>query len=132
MLVVKEGGDCWRMVGFYGYPKSTHRRESCELTRKLVEDGSFPLCIIGDFNNIVTTKVKRGDPDCLGWFIRDFCEALMESDFPNMPIEGYPFTWWCGQRGVRAMKEQLDRAVISRSMRKLFSSCYLRNLLVVS
>ena len=41
--------------------------------------------------------------------INDFRQAVMDVGLPNVPVEGYPFTWFKSLGSRRAVEERLDR-----------------------
>ena len=51
---------CWRLTGFYGWPKQHRRKESWALLKHLHSLDSLPWLCIGDFNEILTTIEKSG------------------------------------------------------------------------
>jgi hypothetical protein len=51
----QEGRRSWRFTSFYGYPKHDRRRDSWNLLRMLAQDVSLPWCIMGDFNDMLSS-----------------------------------------------------------------------------
>lgn len=49
----------WRITGFYGYPNKSRRRASWDMIRNLSNLSPLPWCIIGDFNDMLSSEDKR-------------------------------------------------------------------------
>jgi exonuclease III len=49
----------WRLTGFYGYPKGSRRRDSWNFLRQLSRSSTLPWCVIGDFNDILSSDEKK-------------------------------------------------------------------------
>jgi hypothetical protein len=62
----------------------------CQLSNQFA--GSW--CIFGDFNDILDASEKRGHSRRLRWLIHGFRQAVIDSGLSDLPIEGYPFTWF--------------------------------------
>ena len=48
----------WRMMGFYGFPEFSRRRESWDLLRTLSATSSLPWVCIRDFNDLLAAQEK--------------------------------------------------------------------------
>jgi len=71
------------------------RKDSWDLLRTLAVDNSLPWCIMRDFNDILSIDDKKG---CV-WSPFLALEGLSRCNFKDanlidIPIQGYPFTWW--------------------------------------
>jgi hypothetical protein len=109
--VSSDNWSTWRCTGFYGFPEKERRRESWDLLRELAHDTSLPWCIMGDFNDMLSTEDKRGGTEQPLWLIRGFREAVQDSRLIDLPMEGYPYTWTKGRRAANPTEERLDRAL---------------------
>lgn len=49
----------WRLTGFYGMPEIGRRKESWNFLRSLARTSALPWCVIGDFNDILSTEEKK-------------------------------------------------------------------------
>nr|KYP34061.1 Transposon TX1 uncharacterized [Cajanus cajan] len=49
----------WRLTGFYGYPERRKRKDSWDLLRHLASLSNLPWCIIGDFNDLLSSNDKK-------------------------------------------------------------------------
>jgi hypothetical protein len=88
----QEGKRPWRFTGFYGYPEHDRRRDSWNLLRMLAQDVYLPWCVMGDFNDMLSSEDKRGGVAQPQWLIRGFREAVQDSGLIDLPMDGYPFT----------------------------------------
>ena len=50
----------WRLTGYYGYPNVGRRQAARDFLRQLSQQSTRPLCIFGDFNDIMDASEKRG------------------------------------------------------------------------
>ncbi|KEH43724.1 endonuclease/exonuclease/phosphatase family protein [Medicago truncatula] len=110
-----EINDCekglWSLTGFYGYPNGSRRRASWDLLCHLSSQSMLPWCIFGDFNDIMDASEKRGRNIRSNWLINGFRQAVLDFGLSDVPIEGYPFTWFKSLGTPRAVEERLDRAL---------------------
>lgn len=124
-----EINDCekglWRLTGFYGYPNGSRRRVSWDLLRHLSSQSMLPWCIFCDFNDIVDASEKRGRNICSNWLIR---QAVLDSGLSDVPVEGYPFTWFKSLGTPRAVEERLDRALATAAWFDFFPNSSLVNM----
>jgi hypothetical protein len=113
--VSSERWNNWRFTGFYGFPEQDRRRDSWDLLRWLAHDTSLPWCIMGDFNDMLSSDDKRGGAAQPNWLIRGFRTAVQDSRLIDLPMEGYPYTWTKGRRASNPTEERLDRALATQS-----------------
>jgi hypothetical protein len=111
----QEGKRPWRFTGFYGYPERDRMRDSWNLLRMLAQDVYLPWCVMGDFNDMLSSEDKRGGVAQPQWLIRGFREAVQDSGLIDLPMDGYPFTWTKGRRATNPTEERLDRAMVTQS-----------------
>jgi hypothetical protein len=101
----------WRITGFYGFPEGGRRRASWNFLRHLSQISQLPWCIIGDFNDILSSEEKRGRTDRPEWLIQGFRDAVTDAGLVDIGLTGYPFTWFKSLGTARAVEEKLDRAL---------------------
>jgi hypothetical protein len=118
----------WRLTGYYGYPNGGRRRASWDFLRTLSYQSSLPWCIFGDFNDIMDASEKRGNTSRSRWLINGFRQAVLDSGLSDVPVNGYPFTWFKFLGTIRAVEERLDRALANNSWFTLFPNAKLENL----
>ena len=118
----------WRLTGYYGYPNGSCRRASWDMLHQLSHQSNLLWCIFGDFNNIMDASEKRGRNLGSNWLINGFRQAVLDSGLSDVPIEGYPFTWFKSFGISRAVEERLDRALANNGWFEFFPSASLENL----
>ncbi|XP_039682996.1 uncharacterized protein [Medicago truncatula] len=110
----------WRLTAFYGYPEHGRRRNSWDLLRSLHTQSDDPWCIIGDFNDHLSSFDKRGGPDRPRWLIQGFQEAVTDCGLTDLPLIGYQFTWFKSIGTSHAKEARIDRALCSAPWQNLF------------
>lgn len=60
VIISEEGVRKYRLIGLYGEPNRSLRRETWELIRHLGGDSDLPWCLVGDLNNVISQADKRG------------------------------------------------------------------------
>ncbi|XP_019181382.1 PREDICTED: uncharacterized protein LOC109176404 [Ipomoea nil] len=104
-------GETWRMTCFYGFPKSSQRRESWELLKSLVGKSPLPWVVIGDFNDLLFQHEKRGTNPHPDNFLRGFSEAVDDCGLRQLPMRGYQFTWEKYSGTDQWLEERLDKVL---------------------
>jgi hypothetical protein len=122
----------WRLTGFYGYPDGIRRRDSWNLLRTLSNISDLPWCIIGDFNDILSSDEKKGRADRANWLINGFREAVVDAGLFDLKMEGYNFTWFKSLGTDRAVEEKLDRALSNAAWYQQFPNANLECLTATS
>ncbi|KAL2957038.1 hypothetical protein AAZX31_18G121800 [Glycine max] len=79
----------WRLTGFYGYLECRRSKDSWNLLRYLANDTSLPLCVFGNFNDLLSSDEKIGFIDHPNWLLNGFREALADCNSHDLPMEGY-------------------------------------------
>ncbi|GAU39464.1 hypothetical protein TSUD_158950 [Trifolium subterraneum] len=110
----------WRITGFYGFPEGGRRRASWNFLRHLSQTSQLPWCIIGDFNDILSSDEKRERTDRPEWLIHGFREAVTDAGLIDIELTGYPFTWFKSLGTARAVEEKLDRALANMDWCNMF------------
>ncbi|XP_058758104.1 uncharacterized protein LOC131631328 [Vicia villosa] len=125
MLVEDSIHGNWRLTSFYGFPENSRRRDSWNLIRNLSDSSNLPWCIIGDFNDILSCNEKKGSIERPNWLISGFRQAVQDAGLIDIPLEGYPFTWFKSLGTARAVEERLDRAMTNTNWSTLFPNANL-------
>lgn len=126
-----EGATPWRLIDFYGFPERNRRRQSWDLLCQLISLSTLPWCCLGDFNDMLSSSDKKGNVDHPNWCLQGFREAVISYDLHDVPLEGYPFTWSRWKGTDKAVKEWLDRAMVSTAWSLNFPNARLHNLVAL-
>jgi len=110
----------WRLNGYYSYPNGGRRTAAWDFLRQLSVQFAGPLCIFGDFNDILDDSEKRGRNTKPRWLINGFRQAILDSGLSGVQVEGYSFTWFKSLGTPRAVEERLDHALANNSCLNLF------------
>jgi hypothetical protein len=79
-----------------------------EAYRNLSEQFAGPWYIFGDFNDIMDGSEKRGRTTRPRWLINGFRQVVLDAGLSDVPVEGYPLTWFKSLGMPRAVEEKLD------------------------
>jgi hypothetical protein len=71
---------------------------------------------------------KRGRTACSPWLINGFRQAVLDSGLSDIPVDGYPYTWFKYLGTAHAVEERLDRALANNDWFGLFPNAKLENL----
>ncbi|CAN1729936.1 LINE-1 reverse transcriptase homolog [Linum perenne] len=126
MKVKDDKEDEFRLTGYYGQPDRSRRAETWELLKSLA--GEEAWCVMGDFNDILHASEKKGTHPHPQYLLDGFREVVTECGLTDIPLEGYPFTWWRSRGQPNAVEERLDRAMINEDWRHKFPNASLTNL----
>lgn len=77
------------MTSFYGFPESSHRRESWNFLRTLFVVSSLLWVCIGDFNDLLTAHEKQGKYKHPNWKLQGFKQAMFDCGLIDIGMEGY-------------------------------------------
>lgn len=110
----------WRLTGFYGFPEGGRRRESWNFLRQLANLSQLPVCVIGDFNDILHASEKKRRADRPNWLINGFREAVSDAGLVDFRMEGYEFTWFKSLGTERAVEEKMDRSLANKKWFDIF------------
>jgi exonuclease III len=122
----------WRLTSFWGYSDSARRRQSWNLLRDLASMSTDPWCIIGDFNDLLSSEDKKGGPERPSWLYNGFRNAVSDCSLLDMPLEGYQYTWFKSLGTTRALEERLDRAMHTHTWSLMFPAARLINLVAAT
>jgi hypothetical protein len=95
----------WSLTGYYGYPAGGRRRAAWDFLRHLASQINGPWCIFGDFNDIMDPSEKQGKNCRSNWLINGFRQSVIDSGLSDVPVEGYPYTWFKSLGTPRAIEE---------------------------
>ena len=71
------------------------------------------MCVVGDYNNLLSQEEKISGSSYPQWLIDGFQETITDCDLVDLEMNGYPFTWERG-RGTEAWtKVKLYRATVN-------------------
>jgi hypothetical protein len=88
--------------------------------RGLARLSSLPWCVIGDFNDILSSEEKKGRSERPQWLIRGFRQAMLDAGLVDLHMTGYKFTWFKSLGTARAVEEKLDKALVNSTWYNLF------------
>uniref|UniRef100_A0A803PHA9 Reverse transcriptase domain-containing protein n=1 Tax=Cannabis sativa TaxID=3483 RepID=A0A803PHA9_CANSA len=132
VVVTGNEGIQWRLIGLYGEPNRSLRKNTWEQIRSLKTKYTWPWCIIGDLNNVSSQSDKRGGNPYPNWLIDGFGSMLDDCRLFDMDLCGYPFTWERGRGTNSWIEVRIDRALVSQSWLDLFPLAKLLNLEVTT
>lgn len=110
----------WRFTGFYGVPERQRRSESWNLLKYLSTLNPLPWVVMGDFNDMLEIKEKRGGNRQPNWLLTGFKDAVQSSGLIDLRLEGHQFTWEKSRGTSNWVEEKLDRILVSESWLNLF------------
>ncbi|XP_062102834.1 uncharacterized protein LOC133812999 [Humulus lupulus] len=97
MEIYLSGHPKFCLTGFYGEPNRSLRENSWRKLRQLASASSLPWCLVGDLNNVMSNKDKRGGRPYPSWLINGFQEAISDCNLIDMDLVGHQFTWERGR-----------------------------------
>ena len=89
--------------------------KSWELLRNLTSYSQLPWCILGDFNDLLSSFEKRGGSDYPNWLLRGFRNVISDCRLAKLKLNGYPFTWERSRGTPNWIEEKLDKGFASYS-----------------
>jgi hypothetical protein len=118
----------WQFTGYYGFPEGRRRCASWDFLRNLANNTSLPWCILGDFNDILDAREKRGGAIRPRWLINGFRHAVFDAGLTEVYMKGYPYTWFKSLGTPRAVEVKLDRALANADWFRMFPNVMVENL----
>lgn len=118
----------WRLTGYYGYPERSRRHLSWNLLRTLASQNSSPWVCVGDFNDLLWARDKRGRVDHPQYVFRGFRVAVDFCWFVDVPLVGHQYTWSRGKGSPGFVEERLERTMANDGWHSLFPHARLVNL----
>lgn len=103
--------EAWILIAVYGDP---HRRNNPNIWNEIeefLEPQDMPVCILGDFNAIMSTNEKRGGVGALSADNRRFRAWIHSNGLVDLGHHGPAYTW-SNKQGARSyVSSRLDRAL---------------------
>ena len=118
----------WRLTEYYGFSERSRRKEAWDMIWNPGLRSSLPWCLMGDFNEILSIGDKKGGVEHPPWLLRGFRSTLSNCSLCDFQLEGYPYTWAQGRGTNEAIKERLDRAIVSMTWLNTFPNARIQNL----
>lgn len=118
----------WQFTGYYGFPEGRRRRASWDFLRNLANNTSLPWCILGDFNDILDVREKRGGALRPRWLINGLRQAVSDAGLTEVYMKGYPYTWFKSLGTPGAVEVKLDRGLANADWFRMFPNVILENL----
>lgn len=100
----------WRLTCYYGFSERNKGKDSWNLLRSLSSISSLPWCIIGDFNDLLTTTDKMGKHLHPQELLDGFKEAISDCTLSEIDLVGGSFTWENNRGKPNWIHEKFDRA----------------------
>lgn len=114
LVVQDESKGEWRLTCYYGFLERSCRKEAWDMLRDLSSMADNPWCVIGDFNDLLSQDDKVGIHLHPNWLCVGFREAVSDYNLKDIPLEGHQFTWIKSRGTEYAIKERLDRALVTQ------------------
>ncbi|XP_019170561.1 PREDICTED: uncharacterized protein LOC109166130 [Ipomoea nil] len=118
----------WRMTCIYGIPERNRREETWDLLSTLKNRSLLPWVVIGDFNNLLYQREKKGGNPYPNSLLRGFGEAVDDCGLMQMPMRGHQFTWQKGKGTPNWIEERLDKALITNEWGLMNENAWLENI----
>ncbi|XP_074351494.1 uncharacterized protein LOC141690607 [Apium graveolens] len=100
--------------------KREKRQESWNLLRELANKSDLPWCIIGDFNDMMSTDEKRGGRPHPFNLLQGFIEVVNECGLVDLGFVGEKYTWERSRGKLNWIQERLDKGLANRAWSDLF------------
>nr|KYP64442.1 hypothetical protein KK1_019039 [Cajanus cajan] len=97
------------------------------MIKDLAKLSNLPWCLVGDFNDILDMREKKGKTQHPAYLINGFRQTTLECNLLDIPLEGYPYTWRRGKAPPDLVEERLDRAMVTPNWKHTFPDSSLRN-----
>lgn len=78
------------------------------LIRRLACMFDLPWCMVGDYNDLLTSDDKVERCDHPNYLFQGFREATQDVGLVDIPLEGYPFTWRFAMGTDHSIEQRLD------------------------
>ena len=85
----------WRLTGIYGHLEEELKAKTWRLMRHLHARASLPWVCLGDFNEILSSKVKNGGNLIPMGAMIGFQQTLLHCGLVDFGFNGYRFSWRC-------------------------------------
>ena len=101
----------WRLMGFYGEPKTSKRGDGWSMLHMLSSKIALPWCCMGDFNEWLEVEDKHGGAPRSHNLMQAFREVLDDCGFvnlgysgPNLRGMGNGGDSWCGNAWTKELQ----------------------------
>lgn len=98
---------------------------------RLALESNLPWLIIEDYNDILTPDEKKRGVPRQNWLYSGFCEAILDCNLANVPLNGHPVTWSHGRGANNRLEERLHRAMGTPAWHSRFHAATLTNLVAL-
>lgn len=115
----------WRLTCYYGFPERERRRQAWDFLRLLSSNSNLPWCVLGDFNDLLCGKDKKGKHLHPQNLLDGFKAAIEDCGLNEVDLTGGLYTWEKSKGTKEWVRERLDRAFASNTWWSLFPLCTL-------
>ncbi|XP_019199918.1 PREDICTED: uncharacterized protein LOC109193531 [Ipomoea nil] len=105
------------------------RREAWQLLSGLRDKSTLPWVALGDFNDLLYQREKRGGNPHPVSLLRGFGDTVYNFGLVQLPMRGHQFTWEKGKGTDRWMEERLDKVLVSTRWTTLHTEAWVENIL---
>lgn len=116
------------MTFFYGFLECANRRKSWQLLCDFHTVSDVPWVVIGDFNDLMSQREKKGGQTHPRWLCTGFTKTIEDCGLVEVGFTGYPYTWKKSYENQDSVEEKLDRALASMSWCECFPDAIEENL----
>lgn len=101
-------GGCF-LTGFYGHWNVSLRKQSWLLLRRIGSSRTHAWCIIGDFNEVLSTSETTSRLGRPAHQMNLFRDTVADLHLHEIGLDRCNFTWWNKRRGEASVRSKLDR-----------------------
>ncbi|KAJ4811748.1 Non-LTR reverse transcriptase [Rhynchospora pubera] len=117
----------WILVGVYGDPKHHRNRWLWETMTQIIQLHGA-VCLMGDFNEILSSEEKYGGNSNLKSNTIDFQNFTFDSGLVDVRYKGPAYTWTNKRNVSEAIYERLDRVLVTPDWLQLYPNAYVNHL----
>ncbi|KAK9674044.1 hypothetical protein RND81_12G207200 [Saponaria officinalis] len=118
----------WRLTGFYGWEDNEEKHLSWQLLRDLKGLSALPWLVIGDFNQILYKREKKGGAPRAQKDMDEFRHAMDDCGLMDIGFSRETFTWWNKRSEPDDIFERLDRGIATPEWVDIFPALSLVHL----
>lgn len=115
----------WRM---HTSPAENYETHKLELPRAIYKNIMGPWICMGDFNEILWGREKRGGKLKSVRSMEFFRDTLTRCDLSDLGFTGQPYTWSNCRRGPENIVERLDRVLANFEWRQIYPMAHVYHL----
>lgn len=112
----------WFLSGIYGWPEAENKWRTWDLLDRIKRNNTEPWCCMGNFNEIMWSKEKKGGRERSYQAMLSFRDAVSRCDLYDIGYIGHHFTWSSGRSGSDNIQARLDRAFANSAWNQLYPS----------